>query len=283
MRSFDFNAWAGSPRPGHRPYHFEVVVDPYNPSSTSPTAYVTTLWDEKGHTTGVTPTTGLVIADNVGRFVERLVNADPSIVPLLIKPIVAGLYKPVGEAEPPAPLRELFTKGIPQGAKPQSAELEFPRASFDAAIDAILATVGEHRMPDGKLFYFPGVLGIRFTKATDALVGATIFPDTVTVELAGIPGVHGLDDFYRRVDQALKNAHVPHTQHLGQANTYTTCPQDLRPAFDPDGIDRVARFRTAREGFLSPAAQTTFASEYSNALGLTGAAVQGGPCPSHGR
>jgi hypothetical protein len=277
MKTLDFASWKASPRAGERPYHFEVVVDPYNRIDGSPTAYVTTLWKGGVHEAGVA-TTGLVPSDDVGPYLQALVNADPADVPFLEGAILSGLYKPIGSEEPPAPLRYLFPKGIPQGSRPQSAEFDFPRARLDDALDAILKTIADHRTTEGARFYYPGALGIRFVKQTRALMGATLFPETVTVEFAGIPGVDGLSDFYRRVSLALWEAGVPHTQHLGQANTYGACPQELRDAFHVGDVDRVERFRRARARFLSPAAQVTFANEYTDTLGLTGAPMAGGPC-----
>jgi FAD/FMN-containing dehydrogenase len=277
MKTLDFGSWKASPRAGERPYHFEVVVDPYNRIAGSPTAYVTTLWTGGVHEAGVA-TTGLVPSDDVGRYLRALVNADPADVPFLEGAILSGLYKPIGGEEPPAPLRYLFPKGIPQGSKPQSAEFEFPRARLDEALDAILNTIADHRTTEGARFDYPGALGIRFVKQTRALMGATLFPDTVTVEFAGIPGVDGLHDFYRRVNLALWQAGVPHTQHLGQANTYSACPQELHDVFRVGEVDRVEQFRRARARFMSPAAQLTFANEYTDTLGLTGAPVGGGAC-----
>jgi hypothetical protein len=277
METFDFDAWQASPRPHERPYHFEVVVDPYNLTAGKPTAYVTTLWHAKPEE-ALAATAGLIPSNDVGGFLRELVNAVPQDVPELEGLILSGMYGPIGAQERPAHLREFFPKGIPQGSKPQSAEFDFARADFDKGIDAILMTIADHHMPDGSLFFYPGALGIRFVKGTGALVGATIFPDTVTVEFAGIPGVGGLKDFYGRVNDALWQAGVRHTQHLGQANTYMACPQELRWAFDPDGTDRVQQFRDARARFLSPAAQVTFANEYTDTLGLTGAPVPGAYC-----
>ena len=279
MKTLDFDAWKGSPRPHERPYHFEVVVDPYTFTSGRPTAYVTTLWHWK---TGDRPppggSGGVIPSNDVGPILQALVNAIPDDVPELEHLILSGMYGAIGPEEPANYLREIFPKGIPQGSKPQSAEFDFSRTDLDAGLDAIFTTIGQHRLPDGRRFFFPGALGIRFTKGTDALLGATIFPGTVTVEFAGIPGVCGINDFYALVNDALWGAGVRHTQHLGQANTYAACPRELRSAFDPDGVDRIERFRAARSRFLSPAAQTTFASDYSNALGLTGAPVPAGYC-----
>lgn len=279
MKTLDFDAWKGSPRPHERPYHFEVVVDPYNDISGEPKAYVTTLWHWKPEEQPLANGAGgLIPSNDVGPLLTALVNAMPDDVPALEGLILSGMYQPIGLEERAMYLRDLFPKGIPQGSKPQSAEFELAREDLDAGLDAIFGAIGRHTLPSGRRFFYPGALGIRFTLGTDATLGATIFPHTVTVEFAGIPGVHGINEFYGVVNDALWSAGVRHTQHLGQANTYAACPHEVRLAFFPDGKDRVQQFRDARERFLSPAAQRTFANDYSNILGLTGAPAPAGYC-----
>lgn len=278
MQTFDFTEWKW-PDPRQTAFagkrvrqhgslsdstlrHFEVVVNPYAVGAGKQGAYVTSVWGDNNLIVPAVASGGAINVESavgtaIVRFLREKEGPDvPAAVTALLPTQYGVTVDPIE-----GPLRALFPKGIPTGGLPLSMELGVARDDVNRAMDIVLAQINDH--PNG--YYYPGVVAFRFSEGTEALLGFSSFPDTVTIEFPTVAGVSGTPAFFTRVHRALDAAKIAHTQHLGQWNTYWDDPSGMS-AFG----DRVARFRRVREALLAtPQARCSFGNDYTDRLGIT--------------
>ncbi len=244
--------------------HFEVVVNPYatGPGNTSG-AIVTSVWSDSnfvapppasGSSSNLDTKLGTKFVSGVEKSCLR--GDVPSVLGALLPSEYPLINVPID-----GPLRLLFPRGNPApGVSPLSMEIALARENVVQAMRVILAEVNAH--PGD--YYYPGLVALRFSEGTNALLGFSNFKNTVTIEFPTASHVAGTPQFFTRVHQALDRAGIPHTQHLGQWNTYWDEPKGML-AFG----DRLGRFHKALDAVLPNHAGCLFANDYTERIGVT--------------
>lgn len=235
-----------------RPYHFEVVLDPYHAADEGG-ATITAAWKTDAPEGG-DPASTNIVPDALGDFLTALAALKPGAVPAMLPLLLGAQY---GERSFTGPLGACFPANVPSGFSPFAMEIAVDLADAETALDVLLAQI---RAPGS--YQYPGVVALRFTRATGALLGHTRFDRTCTLELPTLGGIPGTDAFFDRVREALDRAGIEHCQHFGQANDYS-----WRRSAASFG-DRLARWQRARTALLGAGA-STFSSPTSRRWGLT--------------
>ncbi|HEY8427180.1 MAG TPA: FAD-binding protein [Sandaracinaceae bacterium] len=257
MRTLDFGA--GYPLPGGtgRPFHFEVVINPYA-VDTDRGVSLTVCWKAPFAVPPPPPGgTRLVPGDGVGDVLAALAKLAPGAVPSTLGLLLDREYP---EKHVNAPFAIVFPRNVPQGYRPMATELAIPVAKAEVALDAILDAIDAARAQDR--YAYPGLVSFRYGRATNALIGMSSFEPTCTIEFPCLAGVPGTADFFRRVWSALDAKNVPFRRHWGQVNYLTKA----RTASDYG--ERLVRWKKQRDALLGPG-NRTFANAYSDAAGLT--------------
>ena len=209
METLDFTDLA-LPHPDEDPYHFQVVINPYDLDKG---AYVTTMY-QRPYTTDYTPPAlsppGIAPGDDAPTFVGRLTDGIPALVPKIVNALTKQQY-PLFE-KVMGTHGEIFSNTDFHG-KVLSAAVAIPADRVSEVISLLLAlnkTAGP----------FTGLFAFRYVKGTDATLGFTRFPKTCVVELDGIFS-HKTTLFCDAVWDALEAANIPFAFHWGKMLTLT--------------------------------------------------------------
>jgi hypothetical protein len=109
---------------------------------------------------------------------------------------------------------------------------------------------------------YPGLIGVRFVKQTQATLGFTRFPVTCTIELPAAD-CNYTKQLFKKVWKALADEKIFFTLHWGQALDFERIP--LKYMYPPRSIER---FNTARKGLLGDAHRSRFQNRMSRDSGL---------------
>jgi hypothetical protein len=122
------------------------------------------------------------------------------------------------------------------------------------AIDVVTETIRRRS--------FPGLLGIRYVKSSDASLAFTRFsPMTCTIEIPATAG-DGALDVYEEIWQGLDRASIDFTLHWGQCMRLD--PDWIRRAYGTGLDDWLA----ARRQWLGVAGRRMFSSDWLERLGI---------------
>lgn len=235
-----------------RPYHFEVVLDPYHAEDPDG-AVLTVAWKTQQPTRGE-PAQPIQVPDALGQLLTALAQVKPGAVPALLPILLRGQYK---ERSFTGPLGECFPANVPSGFLPFAMEVAVPLLHADAALDIVLREI---RAPGA--YQYPGVVALRWTRGTGALLGHTRFDRSCAIELPTLGGVLGTEALFDRIREALGRARIPFCQHFGQANDYSW--RRTEASFG----ERLVRWKAARAALLGAGA-STFSSPTTRRWGLT--------------
>jgi FAD/FMN-containing dehydrogenase len=257
MRSLDFGAGYVLPGGTGRPYHFEVVINPYAVDASDGVS-LTVCW-EAPFAVPPPPPGGASLQPGaaVGDLLSALAGIAPGAVPTTLQLLLNQQYPPKTVN---APYAIVFPRNVPVGFKPMAAEIALPVSQAEKALDAILDEIDASRAQHN--FAYPGLVSFRYGKATRALIGFSQFEPTCTIEFPCMAGVDGTGDFFLRVFSRLDQASVDYRRHWGQVNFLTPG----RTASDYGA--KLATWKAKRVGLLGASAKT-FANAYSDAVGLT--------------
>lgn len=257
MKSLDFGA--GYPLPGGagRPYHFEVVINPYAVDDDDGVS-LTVCWKADFKVPAPTPGgPSLEPGAEVGDLLSALAGVAPGAVPSTLQLLLNAQYPPKTVN---APFAIVFPRNVPKGFKPLAAEIAIQVADAELALDTILAEIDSSRTHES--FAFPGLVSFRYSQATGALLGFSQFEPTCTIEFPCMAGVPGTGDFFKRVFARLDGAGVGFRRHWGQVNYLT--PGRTAADYGP----RLVTWKAKRAELLGASAPR-FASPYTDAVGLT--------------
>ncbi|AQG79294.1 FAD-binding protein [Spirosoma montaniterrae] len=109
---------------------------------------------------------------------------------------------------------------------------------------------------------FPGVMGLRWVKGTQATLGFTKFPITCVLELDGIES-NLTNAFLHRVWNRLDALHIPFTMHWGKVNFGLDAAR-IRRMYG----SRVDAWLMARERLLDAPTRAVFTNEFMEQCGL---------------
>jgi hypothetical protein len=245
----------GLPEPG-RPYHFEVVINPYATAPGKRGASVTTAYQKPPRPNPIPPPAGLSMGEDLGHALGKLINVIPASVPALMPTILDNAYP---ERQTHGTLGVIFDGQGPTGYSPISCEIGIAMPDASRALDTILAEV-QAGQPG---YFFPGLIALRYTRPSRATLAFTRFDPTATIELPALGSVRGTDGFYRRIWDRLDASGIPFTLHWGQLNSVD--PARIRRMYGP----AVDRWIAARQRFLPDAAsRQRFDNEFVTGCGL---------------
>ncbi len=251
ISTLDFSQ-ANLPCGNERPYHFQMLINPYDIEKG---AYVTTMYKRpfsNGYIPPMPNLNGLGPGDDAPCFVGKLTNAVPGLVPLLVNKLLAGsltLYnKQMGT------LSEMFSNTNLHG-KLLSAAIGVPIERLNEVIDLLLNI---NNGPDGP---FSGLFAFRFIKQSNGLLAFTRFPFTCVVELDGAFS-DKTQSFYKAVWQQLDAHNIPYTFHWGKMSELT--PTRIKKMYGAD----LDKWQQARQQLLEPAVMKVFTNKVMQEWGL---------------
>jgi hypothetical protein len=233
-----------------RPFHFDVVMNPYDVERAT---WVTVMTKEPyvpGYAPPPRPTGGLAPGDNLlsvmGRLFDVLGDAIPAAMTALLNmQFHAGAVT--------GTLGEIFGDTTTEG-KAAGAGFGVSAEQAEQALDVVLAA-----MRSGGPY--PCLVALRFVKGTQATLGFTRFPETCVIDLDG-PLSPKTRDCYQAVRAALTAAQISFTQHWGKIVDLNAA--DVWTCYGP----AVDGWKEARNELLSPEECRVFSNAFLEGLGL---------------
>jgi hypothetical protein len=193
-------------------------------------------------------------------FVSHLINSFGRLIPrkmitTRVKTLEKQRYKNTGATPEEGVLGELFprTDLLPGG---NSTEIGVDVNDAPRAITTVLDTIRKMKRP------YPGLIGVRFVKQTQATLGFTRFPVTCTIELPAAD-CNYTKRLFKKVWKALADEKIFFTLHWGQALDFERIP--LKYMYPRGSIER---FNSARKGLLGDAHRSRFQNRMSRDSGL---------------
>jgi hypothetical protein len=240
------------------PFHFEVVFNPYLRGQGQKGAFVRAIYKRPlvGAPPTPPPTDGpQILGRDLVSIAGKVSDDVPELVPRLLQSQL------LGSVPPTAPGTRIGTPGILFGdSQPTnggtSVEIGVPLDRTKDALDVIFGVTAQH--------VFGAPVALRYVRPSDALLAFTCHaPTTTTIEMPGVDST-AARTAHALVFAGLAAAGIPATYHWGQQSPYT--PASLASGF---GAARVARWKAARQAFLSPEGRRTFSNDILDACGLS--------------
>jgi hypothetical protein len=206
MSTLDFSN-ATLPCGNERPFHFSVVLNPYDMDKG---AYVFSFY-KRPHSVGYIKTVsnadGIGPGDDAPCFIGKLTSAVPALVPVIVNKLLAGVYKPYEKQF--GTLAEIFNNTTLHG-KLLSAAIGIPLDQVNKVTD-ILFELNKTNGP------FVGLFAYRFIKKSKATLAFTHFDYTCILELDAAYS-DDTKSFYTAVWKRLEDEGIPFTFHWGKMN-----------------------------------------------------------------
>jgi len=243
----------GLPYPGEEPFHVDLHINPYCAKPDKKCAIVTAMYKRHGSVPVQRQEQGRLVpgADALG-LAGKLAGLSPKRVPQMMDRLFDVMLK-TSERPPLGTHGQVFG---PTGlvGKSLSMEAGVNLTDASAALETLVETAKAH--------HYPGLIGVRFVRKSDASIAFTRFDTTCMIEMTGAGGPQTLE-FYDRAWSALESRRLPFTLHWGKVNN--TSASNIRSRFGAASVDE---WIAARESFLSPAARHMFSSASLRAQGL---------------
>lgn len=252
------------PDVGERPYHFDVVLNPYARRERSG-AHATVMWKEEGlHMPDPDrPPPRPQMPSDLVSFVGVLSDAlddlfTTNIIGRVITDELERRFSPGGDRPPQFPSVAFGPADLPPGIG-TSTEIVVKASFARQAVETIVEILDEEAF-NGNLLL--GAIGLRFVAGTQALLGMNVPERTCFIELPSIRNQEVLD-LYQRFWDALEARGIPFTCHWGQILDLN--PTRLATYFG----DRVTRWQRARRQILATDRERrVFASPLLREVGL---------------
>lgn len=269
VRSYDFGAvehalatlevsGLGLPHGARLPYHFEVVVNPFELAAGAKGAHVRALYHVPKPAPGATlpALTSSGLGDDLLGVLGSATDAVPAAIPAAVDLVIGEQIKAVdGALGTPG---QTFTSTTIRGPV-LSMELGVAPADVPAVLRAVADVARQ--------FPFAGVMAVRYVKSSPALLAFTseLFgPVVATIELPCAGSSRSLEAF-DRIWEALERLGVRHSFHWGQCLPPDYGQARLSALFG----DRAERWLEARRRFLpSAAGRRRFANGFIERMGL---------------
>jgi len=253
LTTLDFSVLPLPHRP-ERPYHFEVVANPYDlPGG----VYLRTMYRRPYRDDYPRPQRdegGLGLGDDLAGFLGTITDLAPGAVPALMNSLVGRLYGDrSGEL---GTLGDVFYNTSTRGKAIGSA-IGIPLDQAAKALDVAFSVHKTHGP-------FPVIVALRFVRKSKALMAFTRYETTCVVDFDGVASAHAFE-YYDRVWQAFTDAGIPFTMHWGKINTYLN-PARIRAVYGDD----VDWWLAARASLLDAASRKTFTNAFLERCGLGG-------------
>ena len=247
----------GLPDGSALPFHFEILLNPYATGAGGQGAYVRAMY-KRPYTLPAPPAPGSVVSvgpgDDALSVISSLSDAVPALIPTAVAKIIALQAPPTNGQS--ATHGQTFGSTTLKGPG-QSMELALAVADATNAVDTIVSVANRQT--------FGGLLGIRFVRATDALLGSTRFaPVTCTIEIPATFSQRS-SDAYDAICAALDGQGIAYAMHWGQQTPATYDANRLRHRFGGDLDSWIA---ARRDLLRTPAARTMLSNEVTDRFGL---------------
>ncbi|HLP28183.1 MAG TPA: FAD-binding protein [Candidatus Didemnitutus sp.] len=251
MQHLDFT---NSPLPhgSERPWHFQIVLNPYNLSG----GVLVTCMYKRPYRADYTPPPGLrggvVPGDDVPTFIGGLVGIATGLIPATVNTLVGATYKPYADVW--GTHAEIFSNTDTHG-KVLSSAVGINPLDVDRVTQILLSmNVSEQ---------FSGIFSYRWVKGTQATLGFTQFDRTCIVELDGEYSKRSVD-FCRDFWNELGKAGIPYTFHWGKVLELNET--SIRSMY---GADKVSSWLRARKTLMQdPKSMLAFTNDLMVDWGL---------------
>lgn len=252
MEDLDFSR-LDLPRRNDRPYHFQVVMNPFEPDGD---AFVTTMYRDARRRPGSKlppPPTKIGGGDDALGVIGVLTDLFGDLTPILAKGLMAVGY---GEYDnhagtPGQIFRDTTTRG-----KAASSAMGIPLQHVNDALDVLFDLHREIQAPV--------LFACRYVKSTKATLGFTCHGErTCVLEIDG-PQSSKVRTMHKRSWDLLRSAGIPFTFHWGKQHDLTA--NRVRAAY---GDERVDAWLAARRSLLRTASlRKTFSNDMTERAGL---------------
>ncbi len=256
METLDFqNTAIKLPYAKEQPYHFQVLVNPYNKDNE---AYITVMYKRPfaQHTMPALGK-GLAPGDDTAVFLGKLLEMTPGLIPVMMNTLIGASYP-------------LYSKVIgTQGETFFNTDLHGKMLS--TALGVPLAQVNKVRVLlndlNAKHGPFPGLFSFRYVKSTNATLGFTCFePYTCIIEVDTAATATAMK-FYELLWDELEQQQIAYTFHWGKL--LKADAKKIERLYTINGKNRVSQWIQARNSFIKDAAaMAVFNNEYLEQLGL---------------
>jgi hypothetical protein len=253
MQTLDFSNSTILPHGSERPFHFQVLINPYQlPNG----AYVTTMY-KRPYVTGYTPPVNSV--DNAGpgdgaaEFIGKIFDVASPLIPTLVNVLINSQYAPHGALL--GTLNEIFCTSDTRG-KVMSAAMGIPLEFVNKVTDMLLNL---NNSPNGS---FGGVFSYRYVgKSLGTLAFTRFGPSTCVLELDGVFS-NNTTRFYRSAWDELDKMKIPYTFHWGKLNNLND--QKVKDKYGDSRLSWI----NARNQLLPQSSQTIFTNQQLRDWGL---------------
>jgi len=251
MQTLDFSQAKLQPHGSERPFHFQVVVNPYDIKDGM---YVTTMY-KRPYTPNYQPWirdfTKAGPGDDAPAFLGKMAATVPALTPAVVNQLVKITYAPFDNVWGTS--GEIFYNTDARG-KICSTAFGVPLSHVRQVHDLMMElneTVGP----------FAGVFAYRYVKKSEATLAFTPFSHTCVVEIDGAEsGVS--KKYYEAVWRELLNRNIPHAYHWGKMHNLNA--NTVQHLFGKKRGEWIA----ARNQLLTPDLMDTFCNDAIKTYGL---------------
>jgi len=251
METLDFSAAAFQPHPNERPFHFQVVVNPYDLQNG---LYVIRMFKRPfapNYTPWIRDNTKAGPGDDAPAFLGRLMDGLPVLSHVVVNQLVKSTYAPFENVW--GTLGEIFYSTDARG-KIWSTAFGIPLQYVNEVYNLMLElneTVGP----------FAGVLAFRYVKKSAATLAFARYSPTCVVEIDGVESSISRK-YYDALWQELLNRNIPHAFHWGKMHNLDGAALQAMYGADRD------RWILARNQLLTPDQLAVFTNPTLKAWGL---------------
>jgi hypothetical protein len=209
--------------PGERPYHFEIVFNPYKINEG---AYVTEMYKRNFTENYTKPiiSNGMGPGDDLLSVMGTITDDIPPIIPSTVNLLINQFY---GSSSETGTLGEIFFTTTVHG-KAASMEIGIPLSFATQTLDIILSVIDN-------VGPVACIIAFRFVKGSGALLAFTKYDITCTIEIQAVYSQRSLN-FYNSLWNKLISEGIPHTFHWGQMNNLDAAK--VRTIYGDENVDK---------------------------------------------
>jgi hypothetical protein len=251
METLDFSNGTMQPYPTERPFHFQVVVNPYDLRDG---LYVIQMFKRPfvpDYTPWIRDNTKAGPGDDAPTFLGKLTDGLPILSHVVVNQLVKTTYAPFENVW--GTMGEIFYSTDARGKIWSTAfgiPLQFVNAVYDLLLE-LNSTAGP----------FAGVFAFRYVKRSAATLAFARYAPTCVVEIDGVDS--GISkQYYDALWQALLDRNIPHAFHWGKMHNLNR--EILQAIY---GSDRDSWIE-ARNRLLRPELLAVFTNETLQQWGL---------------
>jgi hypothetical protein len=250
MQSLDFTNTNFLPRPNQRPFHFQVIINPFE-NKIRP--YVTAMYKapyREPYPKIVPDINKAGPGEDAPIILGRLTALVPSITPLIVSTTLKNAYRNINDAW--GTHGEVFTATLARG-KVLSAAMGVSVENTNKVADIALEVNKQHP--------FAGIFAFRYVKQTQATLGFTKYPTTCIAEFDSFESPNTWK-FYNELWKALDDAAIPYSFHWGKVNNLDAAK--VRKIYGSN----VDKWILARNRLLTAEMRAVFTNEFMEKVGL---------------